>query len=68
MIGAALGFGGMFVWMGFTVLTAGGDKDKIAQAQKTLGFAVIGLVVIMSAYLIVKLLGYILSVSNAIPL
>lgn len=42
----------MFVWGGFTFTTAGGDEKKVSQGREILKWAIIGLIVIMSAYMI----------------
>ncbi len=46
----------MFVVAGFTYLFAGGDQKKMEQARGTLTNAVIGLVVIVAAYLIIRII------------
>jgi hypothetical protein len=58
----ALGFSGlvffaMLIMGGFRFLTAGGDEKAAADAQKTLTRAFIGLVIIVAAILILKLVG-----------
>lgn len=63
---AALLFGGMFAKAAFMVLTAGDDQEQIGQAKQTATYAVIGIIIILSAYLIVKLIGFIFKVE--IPL
>jgi hypothetical protein len=42
----------MFVWGGFTFATASGDEKKVTQGREVLKWAVIGLLVILSAYAI----------------
>lgn len=42
---------------GFTYITAGGDKTKTEQAQQMLNYGILGLIVIVVAYLITKLVG-----------
>jgi len=42
----------IIVYAGFVWMTSGGEEDKIKSAQKTLIAAVIGLAIIMSAYII----------------
>ena len=41
---------GGFMWM-----TAGGDEDKVGKAKKTLGAGIIGLAIILLAWLIVTI-------------
>ena len=67
MLVAAFLFGGMFIFAGYTYLTAGGDPEKIKKAQSTATYASLGIVVIVVAYLIVKLVSFILGI-NSIPL
>lgn len=43
---------GIIMYAGWLWMTAGGDAEKVAKAQKTLTYAGVGLVVIMSAYAI----------------
>lgn len=47
----------MFVIGGLKFLTAGGDKDATSKAQKTITYALAGLVLTVSAYIILSLLG-----------
>jgi len=47
----------MFVVAGFSFLFSGGDPKKLEQARGTLTNAIIGLVVIVAAYLILRLIG-----------
>lgn len=42
---------------GFGFLMAGGDKEGAAKAQKTLTYAIAGLVLTLSAWIILNLLG-----------
>ncbi len=42
------------VWAGYTYITAGGDAEKAAQSKKAVIGAVIGLVICLSAYMIVQ--------------
>ena len=46
----------MFVVGGFNYLTSLGNAEKIKRAQGTLKYAVIGLVIFISAYLILKII------------
>ncbi len=62
--GGAILFLVMTLSAAFNVLTAAGSADKIAKAQKTFMFAIVGLVLVISSYLIVRLLGSILSIEN----
>lgn len=53
----------MFVVAGFSFLFSGGDQKKLEQARGTFTNAVIGLVIIIAAYLILK----IISVFTGVP-
>jgi hypothetical protein len=45
------------VFAGFQYITAGGDKNKIAQAQQWITYTIIGLILITFAFLITSILG-----------
>ena len=51
----------------FTILTGEGKPEAIAKGQKMLMFAVVGLVVMISAFTIVKVVGLIFNVNNTLP-
>jgi len=59
---AALIFGAMLLYMAFTYITAGGDPEKVAKAQQIGIYSVIGIVVVFLAYLLVKIVGFVLGV------
>lgn len=44
----------MFIYGGFTWMTAAGASDKVTKGRDTLVWAVLGLVVVFSAYAMVK--------------
>ena len=50
-IGALFFF--MFLWGGFLWMTAGGDSKKVKQAQDTLTSAMIGMAIVVFAYVLV---------------
>lgn len=50
----------------FTYLTSAGQQEQLKKAQQTLSFAFLGLLVIISSFIIVKIIGMILKVD--IPL
>jgi hypothetical protein len=58
MLGAALIFLAMLIMGAFTFLTAGGNPENMKKAQGTLFSAVLGILVVASSYLIVKLITY----------
>jgi len=47
----------MFLIGGFQYLSAGGDKEATQRASKTLTFAIGGLILALSAWIILKLIG-----------
>ncbi len=47
----------MIVVGGFQYLSAGGDKEATARASRTLTFAIAGLILAISSWIILKLLG-----------
>lgn len=62
MIGAALIFLVMALFGAFTWLTSGGEKENLAKAQKTFINAIIGLVIVVFAFVLTRVIGYILNV------
>lgn len=52
----------MLVWGGIQFLSAGSDKEGAAKAQKTLTYAIGGLILTLSAWVILNLLGNFLGV------
>ncbi len=57
---AGIWFVFMFVAGGFSFLTAGGDSKKIGEATSKITSALIGLVVVVSAYALISLIGALL--------
>ena len=45
------------IWAGIGFITAGGDKEKIEKAKKTLTYAIIGLVFILLSGFFIKTIG-----------
>lgn len=43
----------MIVWYGFQMMAAQGNDTKFATARKSLGYAVVGMIVILGAYTII---------------
>ncbi|MBI1863550.1 hypothetical protein HYS00_05540 [Candidatus Microgenomates bacterium] len=54
----------MLLWGGFLYITSGGEQDKIQQGKRTLTYALIGLVVMITAMLFVNVLAYVLGVKS----
>ncbi|MDA1316739.1 MAG: hypothetical protein O3B87_01795 [bacterium] len=63
MLIAAFIFGAMFISAGFTYLTAGGDPEKVSKAQSTATWASMGILIIFVAYLIVRLVSFIIGIT-----
>lgn len=62
VISITLALGGIVLFImlvvgGFKYLTSGGDPKGVESAQKTLTSAILGLVLLLSAFLILKLIG-----------
>lgn len=45
-----------FVFAGFKYITSGGNKEEIASAQKMIQYAIIGFVILMTAFLVLQFL------------
>lgn len=60
---AAIIFLFMLIWGGYTILTAGGNPENIKKAQKIFQFSILGLVIIVVSYLLVKILGVIFKIN-----
>ena len=46
----------------FTIITSGGDPERVKKAQKIFQYSVIGLVIVIAAFAIVRVIGVILKV------
>ncbi|MEA2088767.1 MAG: hypothetical protein U9O55_02935 [Patescibacteria group bacterium] len=60
IIGVFLSFLGVIFFMlvvygGFIWMTAGGNQDKVGQAKKIIGNAALGIIIVLSAYIITHL-------------
>ena len=60
--GAGLIFFIMLVYGGFSYLTSGDSPEGVKKATATMTSAIVGLVIVIAAYLIVKLIGYFFNV------
>lgn len=52
---------GMIILSGFSILKAGGNAEELKKTQKLLTYSVVGFVIIIVSYIVVKLLGVILN-------
>lgn len=57
----------VLIWAGIQWITSGGDKAGIDKARKRITFAIVGLVVTFSAYLILSVVGNIVGVNPLDP-
>ena len=64
--GAALVFLVMLLYGGFTWITSGDNPENVKKAQKTLTYAVFGILTVALSYLVVKLIIWILNVNSAL--
>jgi len=62
IIGAALIFLAMGLYGGFVWITAGGSQENLKKAQKIFTSSLIGIVIVVFAFVLVKLIGLILKV------
>ena len=53
---AAIAFFVMLLWGGFQFLTSGGDPKSVAAARTTLTIAIIGVILVVAAWLILLLI------------
>jgi len=60
---ASLAFVFIMLSGAYTFMTSGGDAEKVKQSQKTFKFAVIGMLVVLVSFLIVKLIEFIFKIT-----
>jgi len=65
-LGAALIFLVMALYGAFVWVTSGGSQENLTKAQKIFTSSVIGFVIVIFAFVFIKLIGYILKV-NILP-
>lgn len=63
MVGASVLFLVTILSAAFTYLTASGNPENIKKAQKSLMFAILGLVFVISAYLIMKIIAFVFNLT-----
>jgi len=61
-LGAALIFLVMALLGGFKWITSGGSQENLAKAQKIFTSSIIGLVIVIFAFVLVKIIGYVLQI------
>lgn len=57
----------LLVWGGFQYIMAQGKKEELAKARARITWALIGLIVVLLAYLIAKYVGEILTPTTGVP-
>ena len=65
---AALVFLVMLLLAGLGWITAGDNPENLKKSKKTITSALLGLILVITSYLLVKLIGVILKVETALPL
>lgn len=50
----------VIIFAGFSYISGAGDKTKLAQSTQMLNYGILGLVVVVSAFLVTKIIGAIL--------
>jgi hypothetical protein len=66
-IGAALAFLGMMLLGAFQWITAGDSSENVAKAQKTIMFAIAGMIVVFVSYAGVKIISVIFGINGILP-
>lgn len=61
--GAALIFLGMALYGGYIWITSGGTQENLNKAQKIFTSAIIGLFIVFFAFVLIKIIGYILQIN-----
>ncbi|OGM97664.1 MAG: hypothetical protein A2735_03615 [Candidatus Yanofskybacteria bacterium RIFCSPHIGHO2_01_FULL_41_21] len=57
----------MIVWYGFQMMAAQGNETKFTTARKSLGYAVVGMIVVLGAYTIIATVGNAISSADTGP-
>lgn len=53
-----------FVWAGYELLTSGGNPDKVNSARAKLTTAIIGVILLVSSFLVVRIVAYIFNLDS----
>jgi len=69
VVSAALGFAGIVLFVllvtgGFQYITSGGDPKAVDSAQKTITYAVLGLILVLASYLILVVISKVTGATN----
>lgn len=71
IINAALMFAGavaviLLIYAGIRLVTSGGDPKQVQGARQIITYAIIGLVLVLSSFFIIYMIGYLTGTSNCI--
>ena|SRR3990172_2850903 len=66
IVGAALLLLVMLLYGGFNWIKAGGNPENLGKAQKTMTFAILGLIIVVLSFLFVKLISIIFNIAAPI--
>ncbi len=55
-----------FIWAGYDLLTSGGDPEKFKSARAKITTAIVGVIILISAYVVAKLAAYIFNLGGGI--
>lgn len=56
------------LYAAYTFMTSGGNAENIKKAQKIATYSIMGLILLIVSFVVVKLIGVIFNVSDQIPL
>lgn len=62
VIGSGVMFLGALLYGGFTIITAGGEPKNIQKAQSIMKYALIGLLIVVLSFLMMKMIEVVLNV------
>jgi hypothetical protein len=54
------------IYSGYQLLTSGGDPKKVQGGRQTLTFAIIGLIIVLSSFLIINVIGVVTNTSGCL--
>lgn len=67
MTGAGLIFLSMLLMAAFRIITNGDNAEALKKAYSSMMFSVIGLLIVISSFLVVRVIGSLLGAGNLIP-
>jgi hypothetical protein len=66
-LGAGLAFLAMLLFGAFQWITAGDNPENVSKSQKTIVFAIFGLILVIVSFAVMKIIGVIFGLGNALP-